>query len=65
MPTRFSGTNRVECQPPFSVDPFLQAKFFALIEDADVDVRRMSLVAFNSAAHHKPTLVRDTLQRVN
>ena len=39
-------------------------KFFAAISDDDVDVRRMSLGAFNSAAHNKPALVRELLPTV-
>ena len=39
-------------------------KFFAAISDDDVDVRRMSLGAFNSAAHNKPALVRELLATV-
>lgn len=31
------------------------------MNDADLNVRRVALVAFNSAAHNKPSLVRDLL----
>lgn len=35
--------------------------FLATIGDADLNVRRVALVAFNSAAHNKPSLIRDLL----
>lgn len=31
------------------------------LEDPEVSVRRVALVAFNSAVHNKPSLVRDLL----
>ena len=39
-------------------------KFFSLIGDTDLDVRRMALVAFNSAAHNKSALVQQQLPTV-
>jgi len=39
-------------------------KFFALIGDENLDVRRMALVAFNSAAHNKAGIVRTLLPTV-
>ena len=38
--------------------------FLASLEDPDLNVRRVALVAFNSAAHNKPMLVRDLLDVV-
>ena len=35
-----------------------------MLEDSDLNVRRVALVAFNSAAHNKPSLVRDLLPSV-
>ena len=40
----------------FIVDP--------LPRDPDLNVRRVALVAFNSAAHNKPSLIRDLLREV-
>jgi hypothetical protein len=34
------------------------------LQDPDLNVRRVALVAFNSAAHNKPSLVRDLLDSV-
>lgn len=36
-------------------------EFMIAISDVDLNVRRVALVAFNSAAHNKPSLVRDLL----
>lgn len=38
--------------------------FLAALEDPDLNVRRVALVAFNSAAHNKPMLIRDLLESV-
>lgn len=38
--------------------------FLATLKDPDLNVRRVALVAFNSAAHNKPTLIRDLLREV-
>jgi cullin-associated NEDD8-dissociated protein 1 len=38
--------------------------FLIALEDPDLNVRRVALVAFNSAAHNKPMLVRDLLDQV-
>lgn len=35
--------------------------FLRTLQDPDLNVRRVALVAFNSAAHNKPSLVRDLL----
>lgn len=34
------------------------------MEDPDLNVRRVALVTFNSAAHNKPSLIRDLLDTV-
>jgi cullin-associated NEDD8-dissociated protein 1 len=38
--------------------------FFRSLEDPDINVRRVALVAFNSAAHNKPSLIRDLLHSI-
>jgi len=38
--------------------------FLEALHDSDLNVRRVALVAFNSAAHNKPSLVRDLLHSV-
>ena len=38
--------------------------FLEALHDDDLNVRRVALVAFNSAAHNKPSLVRDLLNKV-
>ena len=35
-----------------------------MLKDADLNVRRVALVAFNSAAHNKPSLIRDLLRTI-
>ena len=35
--------------------------FLQTLQDDDLNVRRVALVAFNSAAHNKPALIRDLL----
>ena len=50
---------------PQSIDSLLRANigdFLATLTDADLNVRRVALVALNSAAHNKPSLVRDLLK---
>jgi cullin-associated NEDD8-dissociated protein 1 len=42
------------------VKPIL-GKFLALLEDSDLNVRRLALLTINSAAHRKPYLIRDVL----
>lgn len=52
---------------PQAIDPLLRVnigKFLSALEDPDLNVRRVALVAFNSAAHNKPSLVRDLLDVV-
>jgi len=38
--------------------------FLEALHDNDLNVRRVALVAFNSASHNKPSLVRDLLHSV-
>ena len=54
----------------FSILKFLDAllktsigDFLAALTDPDLNVRRVALVAFNSAAHNKPSLIRDLLRK--
>lgn len=37
-------------------------KFLNALRDSDINVRRVALVTFNSAAHNKPSLVRDLIK---
>jgi len=49
---------------PQPIDNLLKeclAKFLHALQDPDMNVRRVALVTFNSAAHNKPSLVRDLL----
>lgn len=49
---------------PQAVDELLKeclGKFLNALQDSDINVRRVALVTFNSAAHNKPSLVRDLL----
>ncbi|XKL68842.1 hypothetical protein PGB90_006611 [Kerria lacca] len=55
------------CDQPQAIDPLLKQSighFLKALEDPDMNVRRVALVAFNSAAHNKPSLVRDLLDSV-
>jgi len=52
---------------PQPIDNLLKANigdFLNCILDPDLNVRRVALVAFNSAAHNKPSLIRDLLKNV-
>ncbi|XP_063954997.1 cullin-associated NEDD8-dissociated protein 1-like isoform X1 [Lytechinus pictus] len=52
---------------PQAIDPLLKAciaEFLQTMQDPDLNVRRVSLVTFNSAAHNKPTLIRDLLETI-
>ncbi|XP_067009322.1 cullin-associated NEDD8-dissociated protein 1 [Anabrus simplex] len=52
---------------PQAIDPLLRqciGQFLSTLQDSDLNVRRVALVAFNSAAHNKPILVRDLLDSV-
>uniref|UniRef100_A0A3P9A1C0 TATA-binding protein interacting (TIP20) domain-containing protein n=1 Tax=Esox lucius TaxID=8010 RepID=A0A3P9A1C0_ESOLU len=42
----------------------LAGDFLKTLEDPDLNVRRVALVTFNSAAHNKPSLIRDLLDSV-
>uniref|UniRef100_A0A8R1TWV1 TIP120 domain-containing protein n=1 Tax=Onchocerca volvulus TaxID=6282 RepID=A0A8R1TWV1_ONCVO len=47
-----------------AIDDLLQssmAHFLRTVTDQDLNVRRVALIAFNSAAHNKPRLIRDLL----
>ncbi|NXN92906.1 CAND1 protein, partial [Rhinopomastus cyanomelas] len=49
---------------PQPVDALLRGcigDFLKTLEDADLNVRRVALAMFNSAAHNKPSLIRDLL----
>lgn len=49
---------------PQPIDPLLKnhiGDFLGSLVDPDINVRRVALVAFNSAAHNKPALIRDLL----
>ncbi|KAG6452371.1 hypothetical protein O3G_MSEX007598 [Manduca sexta] len=52
---------------PQAIDPLLRgcmAELLVPLRDPALGVRRVALVAFNSAAHNKPSLVRDLLPHV-
>ncbi|XP_050670753.1 cullin-associated NEDD8-dissociated protein 1 [Leptidea sinapis] len=52
---------------PQAIDPLLRACMCELLvplRDPELCVRRVALVAFNSAAHNKPSLVRDLLPQL-
>ncbi|KAF5287245.1 hypothetical protein FQR65_LT12289 [Abscondita terminalis] len=52
---------------PQAIDPLLRqciGQFLNTIQDSDLNVRRVALVAFNSAAHNKPSLIRDLLDMI-
>jgi len=52
---------------PQPIDTLLRSsigEFLRTLEDGDLNVRRVALVAFNSAAHNKPSLIRDLLRSV-
>jgi hypothetical protein len=42
----------------------VMGEFLQALHDSDMNVRRVALVTFNSAAHNKPMLVRDLLGQV-
>ncbi|XP_053325783.1 cullin-associated NEDD8-dissociated protein 1-like [Spea bombifrons] len=52
---------------PAPIDPLLQnciGDFLKCLKDPEPNVRRVTLVMFNSAAHNKPSLVRNLLGKV-
>lgn len=51
--------------PSFLTPPCLNGNLeIGACRDPDLNVRRVALVAFNSAAHNKPSLIRDLLRDV-
>ncbi|CAK8675597.1 unnamed protein product [Clavelina lepadiformis] len=52
---------------PLAIDPLLKShfgEFLNLLEDSDLNVRRVTLTLLNSAAHNKSALIRDMLSEV-
>jgi cullin-associated NEDD8-dissociated protein 1 len=52
---------------PQKIDSLLRntiGDFLKTLQDPDINVRRVALVAFNSAAHNKPSLIRDLLNSI-
>lgn len=50
---------------PAATQSFLfSGDFLKTLEDPDLNVRRVALVTFNSAAHNKPSLIRELLDSV-
>lgn len=52
---------------PQPIDHMLRScigEFLKTLQDPDLNVRRVALVAFNSAAHNKPSLIRDLLDNM-
>ena len=52
---------------PQRIDPFLEeiiGEFLQALRDDDLNVRRVALEVFNSAAHNKPSLIRDLLAQI-
>ena len=52
---------------PQPIDQLLRTEighFLETLKDPDLNVRRVALVAFNSAAHNKPSLIRDLLKDI-
>lgn len=52
---------------PAPIDALLKdciGDFLSTLQDEDINVRRMALVMFNSAAHNKPSLIRGRLPKV-
>lgn len=52
---------------PQAIDHLLRnciGDFLQTLQDDDINVRRVALVAFNSAAHNKPSLIRDLLDTI-
>ncbi|XP_053147989.1 cullin-associated NEDD8-dissociated protein 1-like [Hemicordylus capensis] len=52
---------------PQPIDPLLKGcigDFLKTLQDSDLNVRRVALAMFNSAAHNKPSLIRDQLSTV-
>lgn len=52
---------------PQEIDKLLRnciGEFLLALEDTDINVRRVALITFNSAAHHKPSLLPELLPRI-
>ncbi|XP_048590232.1 cullin-associated NEDD8-dissociated protein 1 [Nematostella vectensis] len=52
---------------PQPIDQLLKgsiSQFLRTVQDTDLNVRRVALVTFNSAAHNKPSLIRDLLDDI-
>ncbi|XP_052260170.1 cullin-associated NEDD8-dissociated protein 1-like isoform X7 [Dreissena polymorpha] len=52
---------------PQAIDSLLKdciEEFLRTLQDGDLNVRRVALVTFNSAAHNKPVLIRDLLDKM-
>lgn len=52
---------------PQAIDPLLRecmSELLVPLRDPELGVRRVALVAFNSAAHNKPSLIRELLPQV-
>ena len=52
---------------PQEIDPLLRkciGDFLRTLQDPELNVRRVALVTFNSAAHNKASLIRDLLESV-
>lgn len=52
---------------PQDIDHVLRqciGEFLVTLQDADINVRRVALITFNSAAHHKPSLILDLLPKM-
>lgn len=52
---------------PQEIDELLRkciGEFLLALQDPDTNVRRVALITFNSAAHHKPSLILDLLPQV-
>lgn len=65
--TAIAAIKYVIMDEPQSVDCVLKASmgdFLAALNDPELSVRRVALVAFNSAAHNKPFLIRDLLPTI-
>uniref|UniRef100_A0A6G1SA80 Cullin-associated NEDD8-dissociated protein 1 n=1 Tax=Aceria tosichella TaxID=561515 RepID=A0A6G1SA80_9ACAR len=51
---------------PHEIDNVLRqciGEFLLTLQDSDINVRRVALITFNSAAHHKPSLIVDLLPK--
>lgn len=54
-------------EQPQPIDNMLKlsiGQYLTLLEDEDLNVRRMTLITLNSAAHNKPLLIRDLMEDI-